>query len=354
MSEIIRGVTFEGSKDTQLFDQMITSTIENATYENMGQRIMNELYFTDTTILGEKQEFGDVDPGNGLFESGELEKAKEVPMSFGNTKGVYQKIYKGKISVTGVFYDWMKSTESLEGANTDIQAKMLEKGKEMQYLLKNGEKTKAQIVTKVITEWESSNAANWPGSLTNDGQPLFSTVHPIARTGTTQSNLVTAAIGTDAEKLAALETAVNLLRNMRLNNGDFCPTDGGFVLKTTIQGKLGWTRALNAEFGKSGQGTNSEAVNIFTVQGFDVTIEALETLTTYDTDGNIIGDATSAYLMNPKYLREYEALKGYTIKPLTVVTDKIKDPRSYVALAEMLFGADHYNAQRGIVKIKST
>jgi hypothetical protein len=36
--------------------------------------------------------------------------------------------------------------------------------------------------------------------------------------------------------------------------------------------------------------------------------------------------------MNPVYLREAEALKCYTIKDLTVVTDEIKDPRSYVAI----------------------
>jgi len=81
---------------------------------------------------------------------------------------------------------------------------------------------------------------------------------------------------------------------------------------------------------------------MFEVSDFMVIIEELPLLGTYDYDKNMIGDTTSVYLMNPVYLRETQALRCYTIKELSIVTEDVKDPRSYVAYAEAKFGADHY------------
>jgi len=142
---------------------------------------------------------------------------------------------------------------------------------------------------------------------------------------------------------------------MRLANGDFVSTTAGssepYVLKVSVPEALAWKRALNGHMKYSGQGNNANAVNIFEVDDFMVRIEECALFGTYDANGVIIGNTTAAYLMNPVYLREAEALKTYSIKPLTVVTDEVKDPRSFVAIGEMLFGADHYGAELGIVKL---
>jgi hypothetical protein len=355
MSEIIKWVTFEWSENTQLFDQLVVSSIDNAKFQDTYKDYKTSLYYTETPILWPNDQHGSFDPGMWLSETGELEKAPELERRFGNLKGIYQKEYKGKISVTGTFYDWMRTTKTIKGANSDIQAKVLDMGKNMSYIMNNGSKTKAQVLVQVLTKWHLGTAANWPGSLTPDGQPLFSASHPIASLWTTQSNIQTWVFTTDADRITALTAAVNKLRNMRLANGDFVYTTAWesepYVLKVSVPEALAWKRALNGNMKYSGQWANANAVNIFEVADFMVRIEACPMLWTYDADKNIIGDLTSAYLMNPVYLREAEALKCYTIKDLTVVTDEIKDPRSYVAIWEAKFGADHYGAELWIVKL---
>lgn len=355
MSKVVKWVTFEGSKDTQLFDQLIIASIDNTKFTEYFKNTKSELYYTDTPILGEKDEHGSYDPGNGLEEAGELEKAPEVARRFGNTKGIYQTYYKGKISVTGNFYDWMKTTKTIKGANSDIQAKVLDMGKNTQYLMNNWDKTKAHVLVKVLTEGENQTAPNGPGSLTPDGQPLFSNNHPIESLGTVQSNIVTGVFADDAARVTKLVEAVNKLRGMRLHNGDYVATSAGksqpYVLKCSVLEALAWKRALNGRMKYSGQTENANQVNIFEVDDFMVQIEECAILGTYDAKGIQIGNTTAAYLMNPVYLREAEALKCYTIKPMSVVSDEIKDPRSYVAIGETAFGADHYTAELGIVKL---
>lgn len=355
MSKIIKWVTFEGAQDTQLFNQLIVSSIDNAKFVDQYEPTKQALFFTETPVLWPNDEHSSYDPGSGLSEAGESEKAPELQRRFGNSKGIYQKYFKGKISVTGAFYDWMRTTREVSGANSDVQAKILDMGKNMKYIMANGQKTKAQVLAQVLTKGTLGTSANGPGSLTPDGQPLFSTSHPIALLGTTQSNIQTWVFTTDADRLTALTGAVNKLRNMRLSNGDFVSTSAGssepYVLKCSVPEALAWKRALNGNMKYSGQGNNANAVNIFEVADFMVRIEECALFGTYDSDWVIIGDTTSAYLMNPVYLREAEALKAYSIKPLTVVTDEIKDPRSFVAIWELAFGADHYGAELWIVKL---
>lgn len=353
MAQIVKWVTFEWSQDTQLFNQLIVSSIDKAKFVDVYEPTKQSLYFTETPVLWPNDEYSSYDPGSGLSKSGEVEKAPELQRRFGNSKGIYQDYFKGKISVTGTFFDWMRTTNKVEGANSDVQAKILDMGKNMKYILQNGQKAKAQQLVKVLTMGTLGTSANWPGSLTPDGQPLFSANHPIEITGWVQSNIQTWVFTSDANRITALTGAVNKLRNMRLPNGDFVSTTAGssepYVLKCSVPEALAWTRALNGRMKYSGQGANANAVNIFEVADFMVKIEECPLLWTYDADGVMIWDTTKAYLMNPVYLREAEALRAYSIKPLTVVTDEIKDPRSYVAIGEMAFGADHYGAELWIV-----
>lgn len=356
MSKVIRWVSIEWTKDSQVFNQLIVSSIDNAKLTEHYKTYKKELYYTDTIILWPDDEHGSYDPWMGLPEVWEKEKAPEIERRLGNTKGIYQQYYKAKITATWEFYDWMRTTKKIEWANSDIQAKVFNMWNSMTYLVNNWDKTKAQVLTKVITMWEISTNPTWPGSLTPDlTKPLFAIDHPIESLGTTQSNLVTWAFTDDATRLVKLTDAVNKMRNMRFHNWDYVYTSAGssepYVLKCTVTEALAWTKALNWSMKYSGQWANANAVNIFEVSNFMVKIEVLATLGTYDAQKNIIGDNTACYLMNPVYLRETSALKCYTIKELCIVTDEIKDPRSYVALAEAAFGASHYWAERWIVKL---
>lgn len=225
----------------------------------------------------------------------------------------------------------------------------------MSFIMKQGEKTKSQVLTKVLTLGNSISAPNGPGSATPDLQPLFSAVHPILGLGTTQSNIVTGAFTDNATRIARLESAVQALRNMRLSNGDFIYTQitdaSPYILKCPVNDKYNWEKALNGYKVWSGNGANANQVNMFTVGGYNIVVEELATLGTYDADGVIIGDTVAAYLMNPAYLTEAEALRCYTVHDMSVVTDEVKDPRQFVALGELAYGADHYGAEVGIVKL---
>lgn len=355
MAELIRWVTFEGTSGSQLFDQLIVTSIEKGKFSKAGEVYAKALSFTKSPILWPATKYGSMDPGNGLSESAENAKAPELARRFGNSKGIYQKVYKGKITATGLFYDWLKNTKTLEGANSDIQASALSLAKDVKYTMDQGEKTKSQIMTKVLTLGASITAPNWPGSATPDGQPLFSASHPIAATGGTQSNLVTGTLPDTSTRITRLESAVAALRGMRLANGDFVYTNiteaSPYVLKCPVTEKYQWEKALNGYKVWSGNGSNANQVNMFTVGGYNIIVEELPTLGTYDADGVIIGDTTASYLLNPAYLEEAEALRWYTVHDMSVVTDEVKDPRSFVALGELAFGADHYGAELGIVKI---
>lgn len=334
---------------------MIVSSIEKAKFSKAGEVYAKALAFTMSPMLGPNTKYSSIEPGNGLQESNENAKAPELSRRFGNTKGVYQKIYKGKITATGIFFDWLKNTSTLKGADSDIQASALQLGKDVQYIMKQGEKTKAQVLTKVLTLGNAITAPNGPGSATPDGKSLFATDHPILGTGGTQSNIVTGAFTDNATRITRLESAVQALRNMRLANGDFIYTAiddaSPYILKCPVSDKYNWEKALNGYKVWSGNGVNANQVNMFTVGGYNIVVEELPTLGTYDADGAIIGDTTAAYLMNPAYLNEAEALRCYTIHEMSVVTDEIKDPRQFVALGELAYGADHYGAELGIIKL---
>lgn len=338
-----------------MFDQLIITSIEKAKFSKAGEVYAKALAFTMSPVLGPNTKYSSIEPGNGLQKSSENAKAPELSRRFGNTKGIYQEIYKGKITATGIFYDWLKKAKTLNGADSDIQASALQVGKDMTFIMQQGEKTKAQVLTKVLTLGASISTANGPGSATPDGQPLFSANHPILALGTVQSNIVTGAFTNTAARIALLETAVQRMRNMRLANGDFIytmVTDASpYILKCSVTDKYEWEKALNGYKVWSGNGANANQVNMFTVGGYNIVVEELPTLGTYDADGVIIGDTVAAYLMNPAYLNEAEALRCYTIHEMSVVTDEVKDPRQLVALGELAYGADHYGAEVGIIKM---
>jgi hypothetical protein len=46
----------------------------------------------------------------------------------------------------------MRTTKTIKGANSDIQAKVLDMGKNMSYIMNNGSKTKAQVLVQVLTK----------------------------------------------------------------------------------------------------------------------------------------------------------------------------------------------------------
>lgn len=66
------------------------------------------------------------------------------------------------MTVTGHFYDWLRVTRTLEGANSDIQAQMLSQKTNMEYLINNGEKRKAQEMVKILTMGALGTSANGP------------------------------------------------------------------------------------------------------------------------------------------------------------------------------------------------
>lgn len=351
----IKWVTFEWTKGSQMFNQMIIASVDQQDLSNINENYKNMLYFTDTTIFWQNDLYSTIRPSNGLDKVTETQKAPEFARNLWNSKGIYQELFRNKITVTWLFYKWLRTTKTLKWASPEVQGNIFKTWRNMTDLMNAGRRTQAQLLTRVLTQGTLSNAANWPWSLTPDWQPLFSTSHPIASLGTTQSNIVTWAFTTDADRITALTTAVNRLRQMRLANGDWVSTtawsSSPYVLKVSITEKLAWMRALNNLKQYSGTGSNANTVNIFTVSDFEVVIEELPMLWTYDKDGIMIGDTTACYLMNPVYLRETEALRCYEISPMEVRTYEEEDPSAFITQVEMLFGADHYGAELWIVKL---
>lgn len=352
ITKLENGLSFEGTYPDGIFESTIVQTIDQSDLVTNSKDVAAMLGFSDTTLLGPDQKFSTKVPGLSLKKWDEKSKAPERKFWFGPNKGVYQDIFTEKVTSTDLFLDWARTANTLEGAPMGVQAEMIDIAGQTKDLVEAMDKTEAELMVKVYTEGEDTNAANGPGSLTPKGKALFATDHTIEETGGTFSNLITGAYTDVATRTALLKTALDNLRTARFDNGQKVTTNKTpFVLVCPVEQEGAWGEVLNNYKEYSGQGENANQANYFLFEGFKVMVKALEIFGDYDADGLEIGNSIASYVTNPTYLAKSKAFRKYSIGDSGVQVFEENDPKSMVTIVRDKFGADHYGAEYGVVKI---
>lgn len=355
IKKLENGLSFEGTYPEGIFESTIVETIDQEDLVNKSKEVSKLLGFTDTTLLWPDQKFSTKVPGLSLKEVGEKGKAPERKFWYGPNKWVYQKIYSEKVTSTDLFLDWARTANTIKGAPMGVQAEMIDIAGQTKDLVEGSDRTEAEVMTKVLTLWETATAANGPASLTPKGKALFATDHTVEETGGTFSNIKTGAFTDTATRTTILKEAIDQIRGFRFDNGQKVLGVSGnampFYLIVPTEQMGSWMEVLNNYSEMSGQGANSKQENYFLFEGFKVMLKELPLLGDYDADGIQIGNTTACYLLNPNYLMKSKALRHYSLSDKKVKVFEENDPEAMVTIVRNKFGADHYGAEYWIVKL---
>lgn len=355
IKKLENGLSFEWTYSDGIFEATVVETIDQQDLVNKSKEVASLLGFVNTTLLWPDQKFSTKVPWLSLKEVGEKGKAPERKFWYGPNKWVYQKIYSEKVTSTDLFLDWARTAQTLKGAPQWVQAEMIDIAGQTKDLVEASDRTEAEIMTKILTEWTSTTAANWPWSLTPKGKALFATDHAIEETGGTFSNIKTGAFTDTATRTTILKAAIDQIRAFRFDNGQKVMSVTGnampFYLVVPTEQMGSWMEVLNNYSEYSGQGTNSKQENYFLFEGFKVVLKELPLLWDYDADGNVIGNTTACYLLNPNYLMKSKSFRHYSLSDKKVKVFEENDPESMVTIVRNKFGADHYGAEYWVVKL---
>jgi len=237
---------------------------------------------------------------------------------------------------------WMTKHAQSTTLERDIKRDIAEIGWDMKRQHASIMIAKNNLMTKILTKGFSISAPNGPWSASPYGQPLFSAVHPIGSTGSTQSNIQSGALAA-----ATLEAAVEKHRNMKDGKGNFM--DGADVYKLVVNPRLEKTAlellsAANgySPFNYSGtEATNPNFTNFFISEdGFRVELVVLKTLGQPDSvEGGTIGTDTMWFLINPDAVSLRGAFKKMNeVEKVGMYKDEAKNATFFKV--ETWFGAE--------------
>ena len=330
----------------ELMDPMVTKVVDQMNLERKATAAKAKLWFVDTKPLSENETYGSVNGVNELPKILENWTKEEMLLSVGPTKGYSIVEYGSKITSSFLFWEWLKTAQTLKGASDDLRAEFVNQAKKTKKLLQAADMWVEIECTKVFAKGFAITAAKWPGSATPKGLPLFSASHTIYATGGTFSNLETGAL--TATNLA---TAIGKHIAIRLENGSRVkqPRMEGYTLFVSADKELAARVILNDNSKFAGTGTNANLGNQFMFEGSKVNLEVMDKLGDYDKDGNIIGSTTQWFLVNMPALKEAEALKFIRLySPLVKQYMNNETDQSIVDVRNG-FAVDHFWAEYFIV-----
>ena len=351
--KINKDITFNGNGG-ELFDAYVMKAVDLADLMHDHKMVSSALHYTDTALSHQDQKYQTLHGPTGLQKVSEVSILPNKEILVGVKKGVYQELYGEKMTMSWYFSKWAKTAQSIVGASTQIQEEASKINQKAKYLLTAYDITRAELAIKVLTKGFSVTSAEGPGSPTPKGQSLFSASHTIA-TGGTQSNLVVGPSYTNiATGAAQLQSAIDKLRNMVDENGKKIRNNSGkYKLFCSVKRSPFWRQVINDGHEMSGQGENSNQVNIFNFSGYQIEVVELPQLGDVDTEGNIIGSDNMWFVMNPSFITFAEALRSYQLTQPELKTYENDETGQLTASIRCTIGADHYGAELGIVGCES-
>ena len=355
------GFTYEWRVGNELLDATVIETLDKSDLVADYKETKEILGFVKQPLLSPHQTFSSRYVWGGLSKKAEMELTKLREMTFWPKKGVYTETFAEKFQITGLLYKWLKHSKTIKGAWESVQASFLEIPKQVKDLYDAYDVTISDVLAKVYTEWFSISSAEWPGSATPKGQPLFSNNHPILDwdgSTITYSNLYWDTIDYNDVKSGVkfLQKAIDTLKTVKLDGWRIIKTPkGGYNLIIPVAREVYWKQVVNDGNSTSAVGSNSGIANQFLFKGNTVNIKVLTKIWEYDKIlWKNIWNTNMAFVTNPDYLRTAEALKYYELGAPEVSNWEDKDTDTYYNKLACTLWADHYDAENWIYGYKGS
>ena len=282
----------------------------------------------------------------------EINEDGETPLlvlTQGYDKGYQMKTYGGRIKVTKLFLEWLKTASTLQGADSSVKSELNKFKDGIIRLMRSSKRTINRELTNVLAKGFSVTAAYWPGSAGGDGVSLFNAAHPVkSEPGVTYSNLRAAALSA-AELEAAIQaykTTVKAPSGFRIDTPDTFTLLVPRALETTAR------KILNSSGDQAGlwagTGSNANLLNVFSFQGSKVELVVLDMLGETDKAGGKIGGANADnmwFLLNKSYALEYGAFRIFTLWSDEIETWYDNNTKSTFTDLTCHWGVDFYNPE---------
>lgn len=355
------GVTYAAGKNDLLVPELSYLFNQNYTSAEFPESVISDMGYVVDNPFNPNQTYSFV---YGAIEMDDVTEAELTPLlttGKGKEKGFTVREYANKIKVTQLMRDRLNNYNPISGADSSVKTEVKKFGNNYAALRRAGIKKKNQIATKVWTD-----GLNSAGTLTFNGQYLFSTAHPFLRGLTTAStfrNVLGGSYGTqdDALDATALQYAIDLHKSgLVLNNGDRVarPASGytlvvGYGLEKTAQSVLN-VDANNSNSVYAGTGNNANLMNTFNFKNQKINLLAHPVLGQYDKTGTQIGTDAYWFLVNTEMARQANALRHIVLNPGQSSTWVDEDSGNmYVKFYES-YAFDHYGLESYIVGSKGT
>lgn len=333
----------------EVLDWLITSALNEANLKST-ENYMELMWYQAQVALNPDQKFSGVAALLELDQISEGSVLPEMDATKLNDKGFGIKSFGNKISATRLMTKWLLANKRLVGADSSAIQNLDRFYDVTKWLITSAKDTLELEMVRVWTDWLNPiSTANWPGSATPNGKPLFSQTHPARNSSLSFAN----ALPTNVPLTPAnLQLALNLLKATLMENGQYYRGNKKpYKLFVSRIGEVAARAILNAVWQLvvySGVGVNANQANTFMFQGNLVEIKCLDWLGQRDKNGNLIGTNDYWFLTNPDLLNEGKEFKVIKLTDPEMSTYMANDTKNQVVDLTFDFAADHYAAECGI------
>lgn len=136
-----------------------------------------------TSTISVSQKFGYRIAGRELSLLTDGSNKKNRKIEYGNKKGYLTKDFGEKIECTYKMAQYLRNQQTLNGASDDVKQEYIQLTQDSKDLNLGRMETMNIETVALFTQGWTSSASYGPGSMTPNGQALFSTAHPILSTG---------------------------------------------------------------------------------------------------------------------------------------------------------------------------
>lgn len=337
--------TSEGFK---LIRSNIEKVVDELNLDPTVDSIVEALGFVETKVT---RPDGQITSLKGVLDLENIWELDELPLladEEGPSKGYELKRYGGKHAMSKAVMKWLEKAQTSDTIPSEVKDEIEKIATKITRLSARAKKARNFLATRLFTEGFSVTASEWPGSPTPYGQPLFSDVHPVWTTGTTQSNVMA-----NGERLLTqvnLNTAIAKLRGMKDGNG----TTVGFAARsyTLIVGPELEKTARTILNEMSGQAamvndvmvTNDVTVSIYQTDWFKINLMVLPTLG-QPSVGWTIGTGKEWFLLNHELASELEAFRFISLYEAEISSYTDDNNKATYIDVDSSFTCDFYNPE---------
>lgn len=284
-----------------------------------------------------------------LPEINEDGEAPLITLTQGYDKGYELKGYGAATKTTKLFIEWLKTAQTLQGADSSVKAELGKFKDNMVRLMRSSKRTVNREFANLLAKgFGAATAAFWPGSNSPDGVSLFNAAHVVKSDGTTYSNLLASAL-----TAVSLEAAIQSYKTtVKAASGFRLDTPSMFTLLVPRALETAARKILNSSGDQAGiyagTASNANLLNVFSFQGSKVELVVLDMLGETDKNGGKVGGANADamwFLLNKEYALEYGAFRIFTLWNDEVET--WYDPKTSSSFTKLTswWGLDHYNPE---------